>query len=200
MLHSKIVILHKLPNRMRVFLSHAHLYNDKLKEFVMKDENISSFEYSHISSNLLVTYNPLKIDSARVLGRIIIGFSLEEDSARVKVHDHTVDRNLPLILFSVLFFSLSKGMTEYRKNRLNNTFYLGSLVAMAHSIGKVIVNESTSTIEYTVSSLKNPDSGKEFYHAEITEGGRISRVISIFAGKDGDDKGIFGNQLVFDKQ
>ena len=197
MIYSKIVIIHKLPHRMRIFFYHPHFFSERLMAFVLQHPHVMSFEYSTVSNNAVVVFNPLEIDHQNVLGRIIVGLSLNEDSGVVKVHDHTESKNYAGLFFSVIAFAVVTSM-EYKKG-INKTFYFGAIAAMFHTVVNFIITEGASTAQYKVMTLINPETGEEFYHAEIKEGGQLSHFLSHIMGENDKSKELFTTQIAISK-
>lgn len=98
-----IVVLHKLPNRIRVKLSLPIRNIEDMKSMVMKHDGIISIEYSDITRSILVYFNPLRINFEEVLIRITIGFSKEYGLTPVKILSKQTGRDMPnLAYYSVV--------------------------------------------------------------------------------------------------
>jgi len=198
MMFSKIVIIHKLPHRMRLYFHHPDILSEKLKKFILKNPNIHSFEFSRISKSALVVFNPLKIESKDVIGRIVVGISLGEKCGVVNVHDHTKGVQLGSLMLSMMAVLFAKGM-NINKNSLNKTFYLGAVFSLIHAVINHIIREGASTAQYRVMTLKNPDTNEEYYHAEIKRGGQITYMLSNLMGENENGIKSFNSQTAYEK-
>lgn len=198
MIFTKVVIVHKLPHRMRLQLYSNNFHIQEISRFILKNKNIKTFDYSPLTKRALVTFNPTAIDYQDVISRLVLALAMEEKCGIVKVHDHTHETKICNLLFSVLAVIVTKSV-NVNKGSLNKTFYFGAIFSLIHAVLNHIIKEGNSTSLYRVMTLKNPDTNEEYYHIEIQKGGQITYMLSNLMGEGDRYSQSYDRQIAYER-
>lgn len=80
-----ITIVHQLPGRLRMILSHAPTDPDATIEHVREHKGIDSIEYTSISGSMVVRFNPLEVSREEIVIRVACSLSLDYHEAPVRI-------------------------------------------------------------------------------------------------------------------
>lgn len=80
-----VIIMHKLPNRVRLKLSEPIKSLENFKENVTKDSESIELKYSPVTKSVVATFNPEKINLQETIYKILTAFSIENGMMPVKL-------------------------------------------------------------------------------------------------------------------
>jgi hypothetical protein len=80
-----VTLLHELPGRLRVGLSHSPLNADKMKSAVQDHPGLLSVEYSPVTRSVLVLFDRAQVTRQEILFRIALSISLDYGTVPVRV-------------------------------------------------------------------------------------------------------------------
>jgi copper chaperone CopZ len=81
----KLTIVHELPGRIRLRLSHVLAEAERMKRVVSEHEGIASVGYTALSRSVLVKYDPAHVSAEEIVIRVAVSLSLEHSNAAVRV-------------------------------------------------------------------------------------------------------------------
>lgn len=112
MANPAIIILHKLPGRIRVKLSHPLKNPEEAEKIIKEHYSIVSFKYNTVTKSLLIKFDKFKIQVEEVLIRIAIVYSKNYGFTPVKLISNYVKREMPILsyysMLSILAAAVSK--------------------------------------------------------------------------------------------
>ncbi len=115
-----ITIVHQLPGRLRLLLSHVPGDPDLMVHRVRRHEGIDSVEFNAISRAMLVRFNPLEVSQAEIVVRVACSLSLDYNRTPVRVLARAEIRDLN-----------------------DSAFYSGLAVLVAFGARQVVLNATT---------------------------------------------------------
>ena len=80
-----VTVLHELPGRLRVVLSHAPLDAAKMKASVREHAGIELIRYESVTHSVLVIYDRSVVTQQEILFRIALAISLEQGTVPVRI-------------------------------------------------------------------------------------------------------------------
>ena len=80
-----VVLMHKLPNRVRLKLSEPIKSLESFKENIRKDTESIELKYNRVTKSIVATFNPEKINLQEVIYKILTAFSIENGMMPVKL-------------------------------------------------------------------------------------------------------------------
>lgn len=80
-----VIIMHKLPNRVRLKLSEPIKSFDAFIENVTKDNESLELKYNPITRSVVATFNPEKVNLQEAIYKILTAFSIENGMLPVKL-------------------------------------------------------------------------------------------------------------------
>ena len=81
----QLTIEHELPGRLRIRLSHALNWPERVRRLVAEHAGVAEVRYTAVSRSLLVRFDANYISTEEILVRIATGFSLERDNGAVRI-------------------------------------------------------------------------------------------------------------------
>ena len=131
-----LIILHKLPNRVRFKISHDIANTKKFFETIKVETKNTALRYNQTINTLLVTFEPEEISIDEVIYRTATALSVEHGMTSVKLVEDFEEKSIDLlsvysgaaILLSFLY-GLGKSKVEKLQIGINN-FTAGQLSSM----------------------------------------------------------------------
>ena len=80
-----VIIMHKLPNRVRLKLSEPIKSFETFKENVTKDGESIELKYTPVTRSIVATFNPEKVNLQEAIYKILTAFSIENGMMPVKL-------------------------------------------------------------------------------------------------------------------
>ena len=80
-----VIIMHKLPNRVRLKLSEPIKSFETFRENVTKDSESIELKYSPVTKSVVATFNPEKVNLQEAIYKILTAFSIENGMMPVKL-------------------------------------------------------------------------------------------------------------------
>lgn len=80
-----VIIMHKLPNRVRLKLSEPIKSFDVFRENVTKDNESLELKYNPITRSVVATFNPEKVNLQEAIYKILTAYSIENGMLPVKL-------------------------------------------------------------------------------------------------------------------
>ena len=80
-----VIIMHKLPNRVRLKLSEPIKSFETFRENVTKDSESIELKYSPATKSVVATFNPEKVNLQEAIYKILTAFSIENGMMPVKL-------------------------------------------------------------------------------------------------------------------
>lgn len=116
-----IVIIHRLPNRIRMRLSLPIRDEGDFYSMLNEQGGIQQFQYNPVIKSLLVTFNHVEMDTEEVLIRTAIAYSRQYDMAPVRLYsDRPVKQITPMAYYSLGSIALM-GLVASTGMLLNST-------------------------------------------------------------------------------
>jgi hypothetical protein len=81
----QIVIVHRLPGRLRLRLSHALREPERLLATVTGHEGLDSIVYTHITRSVLAQFDPVRLPEEEILLRVALALGLDAGAVPVRV-------------------------------------------------------------------------------------------------------------------
>lgn len=129
-------LIHDLPGRLRVRLSHAPKNAEKMRAAVLNHAGFKSFAYTHVTRSVLIHYDPNQVTRQEILFRIALSLSLEYGTAPVRIltapEKHETSNSATLSAF-LLFAAVAARVTK-RDQKIIGPLELGAGLFTAYSV------------------------------------------------------------------
>jgi hypothetical protein len=108
----EVRILHEIPGRVRLGLSHAPTDSERMGASVSGHEGIQQLRYSHHTGAYLVRYDPAKVSSREIIVRVAFALSLDKNREEVRIVPERIPRELSVSALVSLALILTAGITR----------------------------------------------------------------------------------------
>lgn len=136
MVTPSIIILHKIPNRIRVKLSHPLKNLEDAAEIIKEQHGVTNFKYNPITKSILIKFDSLKIQEEEILIRIAILYSKGYDFNPVTIISNYIKRELPMLSYYSMISILAAGVSKVIPTTKNIEDFLNWL-AVGTTIGAI---------------------------------------------------------------
>ncbi|WMJ81902.1 hypothetical protein RBU49_06550 [Clostridium sp. MB40-C1] len=159
-----ILIMHTLPHRVRLKLSHPLRDEEKVIETMKDGDRIKAFTYNKITKSVIIEFDNVKTDLEETIIRLAIVYSKEYDMTPINIYSNSPTRDMPKIayysLLTILGASISK-LLKPAKNiqELFNWLAVGTTVAAIGEHAYMEINKKGAfdpevvSVMYLINSL-----------------------------------------------
>lgn len=134
-----ITVVHQLPGRLRLRVSHAPKDPESTMSRVKAHPGIFSMKYTALSDSLLVLFNPLEISAAEIVMRIAYSLSVDYDLAPIRILAEPENRELSAWSFYSAL-ALVMALLSRSVNMENRTTRALDWIAGAGTAGAVVAH------------------------------------------------------------
>jgi hypothetical protein len=131
----QVEIVHEIPGRMRVRLSHPPGEPRRMGDTVKDHEGIDAVDYSSHTRSYLVRFDPGQVSSKEIVVRVGLALSLEHDGGVVRVTSASEPRELSM---SALYSAMLLAVTFATRFGAQNPSRLLEFMAGAGTAGAVL--------------------------------------------------------------
>ena len=144
-----VTVVHELPGRVRMRLSHPLENAEQLKGLVLNHQGVKAVDYDLLSRSVLVHFDPRHVTQEEIIIRVAFSLALDCGDAPVRilaepeVHEMS---NSGLYSGALLIFALTARLVRFDTRGSSPLDWIAGLGTVGAVIGRYVESISTSVL------------------------------------------------------